>query len=213
MRKTVRIAVAALAGGLLLAACGGGDPNTTTYRDANDRTLFELPIAWNVYVADELTQLGEIAFIPDLGGGYPAISFVAFDGAAGRDLQNITLDVTQSPYPIGAHVIRSINPQDKDLLSRNTLALSAYDLATAQGVQAIESEDFTFGREYDGIRRLVGLTGDDGELAGAIYILAVTNPEATEMYSMAAGCSLACFNEQADEIFKAVDSWLVNTRR
>jgi len=213
MSKSVRSVAAALAAVMALAACGSGSADTTTYRDSSDRTLFELPNAWNVYVADELTQLGAVPFIPDLGSGYPAVSFVAFDGAAGRDLQNITLDVTQSPYPIGAHVIRSIGSQDRDLLSRQTLALSAYDLGTAQGIQAIESEDFSFGREYDGIRRLVGITGDDGELAGAIYILAVTNPDTTEMYSMAAGCSLTCFNEQADEIFKAVDSWLVNTRQ
>ncbi len=212
MNKPLRLVAVGLSAALLLAACGSGDTDTTTYRDSSDRTLFELPNEWNVYVADELTQLGPIPFIPELGG-YPAVSFVAFDGAAGRDLQNITVDVTQSPYPIGAHVIRSISPQDKDLLSRQTLALSAYDLGTAQGIQAIESEDFSFGSEFDGIRRLVGITGEDGELAGALYILAVTNPEATEMYSMAAGCSLACFNEQADDIFKAVDSWLVNTRR
>ena len=201
-----------LVASLILVACAGGNPDTTTYRDADERSLFELPNEWNTYGADELAQLSVVPFIPELAG-FPAITLIAFDGAAGRDLANLTVDVTTSPYPIGAQLIRSIGPQSRDLVSRQTLALSAYDLTDVQGIQEIESEDFSFGRQYDGIRRFVGITAEDGELEGAIYMLAVTNPDTTEIYSMAVGCSLACFERQRDEIFKVVDSWLVNTRR
>ena len=214
MKLQFRAFATLIAAALMLASCGGGNPNTTTYRDADNRALFELPKDWNLYPADELIQIGRpVPFLPDIGG-YRPISFVAFDGAAGRSLENLKLDVAASPYPVGAQIIRQISPEDRSLLSRRILALSAYDMVNAaQGVEMIQSEDFTFGRDYEGIRRLVGVTDEDGELEGAVYILAVTNPEDTELYSMAAGCSLDCFNRDADEIFGAVDSWVVNTRR
>ena len=214
MNPQLRALATLIAAAMVLTACGGGSPDKTTYRDADDRTLFELPNDWNLYPADELVQIGRpVPFLPDIGG-YRPISFVAFDGAAGRSLENLKLEVAMSPYPIGAQIVRQIGPDERSLLSRHILALSAYDMVNAaQGIQMIESEDFSFGRDYDGVRRLVGVTNEDGRIEGAVYILAVTNPEVTEIYSMAAGCSLACFNRQSTEIFEAVNSWAVNTRR
>lgn len=198
---------------LIIGACGAGDTSDfTTYRDAEGRTLFELPADWNIYTADQLAQLDSVPFLPNLGAFAP-ISFVAFDGAAAQNLDNVTIDVTESPYPVGAQIIRSINTFEKNSLSRQVLIESVYELSGVQGTQEFDGEDFSFGDQYDGVRRVIGLTDDDGETSGAIYLIAVTNPEATEMYSMAVGCSLACFNDQTDEILKAVDSWLVNTRR
>lgn len=197
----------------LLAACGLGGSDTTTYRDAQDRSLFELPDNWNLYGAEEVSRLEEVPLIPDMNG-YQPISYVAFDGAAGRNLDNLTLEITKSPFPVGAQIIRQIGPADKDLLSRQLLTLSAFDLGEpGLGVQSIQNEDFSFGRDYEGVRRLLGITDEEGQLQGAIYILAVTNPNATQLYSMAAGCSLACFQERQTEISRAVDSWIVNTRQ
>ena len=197
---------------LLLAACGGGDPDTTVYRDTENRTLFELPKDWNLYRADEVARITPLPFVPDLGG-YRPISFVAFDGAAGRNLENLELDVTTSPFPVGAHIIRQISPEEKDLLSRRLMAVSAYDVTDpGQGVQ-IDTWDFTFGREFEGIGATVGLTDADGDRQGLVYVLAVTNPDGTEMYSMAAGCSLECFAREGEQIVAAVESWIVNTRR
>lgn len=198
---------------LLLVACGLGGSDTTTYRDAQDRSLFELPDNWNLYGAEEVSRLEEVPLIPDMNG-YQPISYVAFDGAAGRNLDNLTLEITKSPFPVGAQIIRQISPADKDLLSRQLLTLSAFDLGEpGLGVQSIQNEDFSFGRDYEGVRRLLGITDGEGQLQGAIYILAVTNPNATQLYSMAAGCSLACFQERRTEISRAVDSWIVNTRQ
>lgn len=205
---------AALAGwALLLGACGLSGADVTTYRDDQQRSLFELPDDWNLYGAEEVSRLEEVPLIPDMGG-YQPISYVAFDGAAGRNLGNLTLEINESPFPVGAQIIRQISPADKDMLSRQLLTLSAFDLSEpGLGVQAIQSEDFSFGRDFDGVRRLLGITDGEGQLQGAIYILAVTNPDATHLYSMAAGCSLACFQERQTEISRAVDSWIVNTRQ
>ena len=198
---------------LLLAACGLGGSDTTTYRDAQDRSLFELPDNWNLYGAEEVSRLEEVPLIPDMNG-YQPISYVAFDGAAGRNLDNLTLEITKSPFPVGAQIIRQISPADKDLLSRQLLTLSAFNLGEpGLGIQSIQNEDFSFGRDYEGVRRLLGITDGEGQLQGAIYILAVTNPNATQLFSMAAGCSLACFQERQTEISRAVDSWIVNTRQ
>ena len=212
MKRTLRTGVVSVAAVLFIAACGGGNSDTVTYRDAENRSLFELPNEWNLYRADELIQIVPVPFLPDIGG-YRPISFVAFDGAAGRSLDNLAVDVTTSPYPIGAHIIRQISPDEKDLLSRRIMALSAYDVMDGgQGVN-VDTWDFTFGRDYKGIGASVGLTNEDGRRQGLVYVLAVTNPEGTELYSMAAGCSLDCFTRQGEQIVEAVDSWVVNTRR
>ena len=81
MRAHSRIAILVLAGAMLLTACGGDDPDTTVYRDADNRSLFKLPNDWNLYRADELSLIAPVPFVPDLGG-YRPISFVAFDGKA-----------------------------------------------------------------------------------------------------------------------------------
>lgn len=212
MRAHSRIAILVLAGAMLLAACGGDDPDTTVYRDADNRSLFLLPNDWNLYRADELSQIAPVPFVPDLGG-YRPISFVAFDGAAGRDLNNLSLDAATSPFPVGAQIIRQISVEEKDLLSRRLMAVSAYDVTNpGQGVE-IDTWDFTFGRDFEGIGATVGLTAQDGQSQGLVYVLAVTNPEATELYSMAAGCSLECFAREGEQIVAAVESWIVNTRR
>ncbi len=211
MRAHSRIAILGLVGVMLLTACGGGDPDITVYRDAENRSLFELPKNWNLYRADELSQIAPVPFVPDIGG-YRPISFVAFDGAAGRNLDNLSLDAATSPFPVGAHIIRQISAEEKDLLSRRLMAVSAYDVTNpGQGVE-IDTWDFTFGRDFEGIGATVGLTTQDGQSQGLVYVLAVTNPEATELYSMAAGCSLECFAREGEQIVAAVESWIVNTR-
>ncbi len=212
MRARSRIAILVLVGAMLVTACGGGDPDITVYRDAENRSLFELPKNWNLYRADELAQIAPVPFVPDIGG-YRPISFVAFDGAAGRNLNNLSVDAATSPFPVGAQIIRQISTEEKDLLSRRLMAVSAYDVTNpGQGVE-IDTWDFTFGRDFEGIGATVGLTTQDGQGQGLVYVLAVTNPEATELYSMAAGCSLECFAREGEQIVAAVESWIVNTRR
>ena len=213
MNRILRPIAVGLLASLALVACATGETDTKPYRDSEDRTLFYLPNEWNHYKADEIIQLAATPFIPDLGA-YPAVSYIAFDGAEARNLENLTLDVANSPFPIGANIVRQIGSEEKELLSRTIMANTAYDLVgAAQGVESIESTDFSFGNGYDGIRRLVGITDDDGELQGVLYLLAVTNPDSTELYSIAAGCSLTCFTEHRDNIYEAVDSWVVNTKR
>lgn len=212
MKQKLRACAAAAAAALALGACGLGSPDAVTYRDAENRSLFELPDEWNLYTANELIRITPVPFLPDIGGYLP-ISFVAFDGAAGRSIDNLTIDATISPYPVGAHIIRQISPEEKELLSRRVMTLSAYDMTQGgQGVQ-IDTWDFTFGRDYSGIGAQLRLTSEDGQRQGLVYVLAVTNPDGTELYSMAAGCSRDCFTRQSRQIVDAVNSWAVNTRR
>lgn len=205
------MAVAALA--VVLAACGGNDPSTITYRDAENRSLFELPKEWNLYRADELVQAGPVPFLPQIGG--TMLSYVAFDGAAGRDLGNLISGAATSPFPLGAHIIRQISPEDKNLLSNRLMAESAYaTYISNQGVQILDLvEDPEFDRNYDGIRGYLGVTQGDNNFEGVIYVRAVHNPDVTELYSMAVGCSRECFTRERQAIEQAVNSWVVNTRR
>ncbi|MDE0169299.1 MAG: hypothetical protein OXS29_07255 [bacterium] len=214
MRRLLRALASAAALAALLSACGGGgNPDTITYRDAEDRSLFELPNDWHLYRADELVQVAPVPFLPDTGGNI--VSFVAFDGAAGRNLGNVALDAAASEFPVGAQIIRRISDTERNDISNRSMALSAYNAYTAGlGVEMLNLvDDPSFDRNYDGIRGYLGVTLQDGSLEGVIYVRAVHNPDMTELYSMAAGCSLDCFTRERDVIEEAVNSWVVNTRR
>lgn len=214
-KKSARIFAGAMAivASLVLTACAGGDPSKVTYRDTENRSLFELPKDWHLYRADELVQAGPVPFLPDIGGSM--LSYVAFDGAAGRDLENLITGAATSPYPLGAQIIRQISPEEKNLLSNRFMAESAYATYTPNlGVQILDLvEDSEFGRDYDGIRGYLGVTEGDNALEGVIYVRAVHNPDVTQLYSMAVGCSLECFTRERQEIEQTVNSWVVNTRK
>ncbi len=199
---------------LFLAACGaGGNPDRITYRDADNRALFELPKEWHLYRADELAQLGPVPFLPEGGGNI--LSYVAFDGAAGRDLGNVALDAPASDFPVGAQIIRQIHPDEKNDISNRIMATSAYNVYSPDlGVEILFLDrDPSFESDFDGIRGYLGVTQGDGAEEGVVYVRAVHNPEVTELYSMAIGCSLDCFMRDRETIEEAVDSWIINTRR
>lgn len=212
-RRHMKWTVAVVGLALALGACAGNDPNKVTYRDTENRSLFELPTDWNLYRADELVQAGSVPFLPNVGGAM--VSYVAFDGAAGRDLSNLITGAAESPYPLGAQIIRQITPEDKNLLSNRFMAESAYATYSPNlGVQIIDLiDDPDFDRNYDGIRGYLGVTQEDNSLEGVIYLRAVHNPDVTELYSIAVGCSIECFTRERQEIEQAVNSWVVNTRK
>ena len=213
-RRTPRSAVAIVLLSVVMTACaGGGDPDKITYRDAQNRSLFELPKDWNLYRADELVQAGPVPFLPSTGGNI--VSYVAFDGAAGRNLGNLISGAAGAPYPLGAQIIRQISADDKNLLSNLFMAESAYATYNSNlGLQILQlDEDPEFDRDYDGIRGYLGVTQGDSDLQGVIYVRAGHNPDGTELYSMAVGCSLECFTRERQEIEQAVNSWVINTRR
>lgn len=212
-RLLLRLVLAAAFAVILSACGGGGNPETITYRDVENRSLFELPNDWHLYRADELVQVAPVPFLPDTGGNI--LSFVAFDGAAGRNLGNVAVDAAASEFPVGAQIIRQIGDTERNDISNRSMALSAYNAYTAGlGVEMLNLiDDPEFDRNYDGIRGYLGVTLQDGTLEGVIYVRAVHNPEVTELYSMAAGCSVDCFTRERDAIEEAVNSWVVNTRR
>ncbi len=209
MKRVIPVVGLALA----LAACAGGDPDKVTYRDTENRSLFELPRDWNLYRADELVQAQSVPFLPNAGGAM--VSYVAFDGAAGRNLSNLVTGAAESPYPLGAQIIRQITPEEKNLLSNQFMAESAYaTYSPSLGVQIIDlTADPAFDRDYDGIRGYLGVTQGDNSLEGVIYLRAVHNPDVTELYSIAVGCSIECFTREREDIEQAVNSWVVNTRK
>lgn len=185
---------------------------TCRYSDSDNRMIFDLPSDWNYYLADSLVQFDTIPIIPRIGSPIPD-TYIAFDGAAGADPANVTIPVTAAPFPVGAQIIRSISLEEKQLISRQSLLEATYDFQSAQGIEIYSAGDFSFGDDFDGISGVYGVTNNDGAEQGAIYVVAVTNPDATVMYSMAIGCTLSCFNSRSEEIVNAVESWLVNTRQ
>ena len=192
---------------LALAACATSTGNV--YEDAQERSLFEIPEGWNIYEGDELAQVSQVPFSTP-AEALPVIDTVAFDGGPGHSVHNLSASIATSPFPVGSQVIRSVSSTGRDALSRLLLENIVMHPDTLESSQEVVDEDFTFGNDYEGIRRFRSFVDATTSETGVAYFISVTDPEDTMIYTMAAGCSAACFEQHRDEIREVVDSWLVN---
>lgn len=205
------IAIALLA--FVAAACGGV-ADQIEYKDPTDRALFKIPNEWHLYTSDELAVLGQVPFVTPAGATpLTVLTQVAFDGAPGREVSNLDVSVASAGYPVGAYTIRSVGFDDRSTLSRQLMSEAVLSPLEYTVGQDLLLEDFDFGREYEGIRRFMPFTETATADQGIVYFVSVTDPDDTRVFSMAAGCSNACWETYGDDIVKVVDSWLVNTRQ
>ncbi|HEY6627928.1 MAG TPA: hypothetical protein VI193_02965 [Acidimicrobiia bacterium] len=209
MRHLVVLATATL----LISACGGDSDAVITYTDTQRLGRFQIPEQWHTYELSELSSLEDLPFDePVQGFTFPAVSSIGFDGDPVRDVAHLGRALPESEYPIGLMSVRQIGETQKDFLSRAVLTQSVlpyYDLANSQELQ---KEDFSFGGGFDGVRVLVAFEDAAGQNQGVAYMITVSNPDDTKMYSMIAGCSRECFISHQETIVGVVDSWLVNKR-
>ena len=215
--RTARRAVVVVAlFGLLASACGGGPSDKVQYKDPDDLALFEVPNDWNVYDADDLSELGSPTLLPfaiDLVSAMPINTLVAFDAGPARNVSNLSQRVTSVRYPLGTYLVRDVSRDERDVLSRATLeslVLWPQFYTILPGGAEI---DFDFGSDYEGIYRIVGFEDAVTEERGVVVFTSVTNPDDTLIYSIAVGCAEDCFAQYADEMYEVVDSWVVNTKK
>lgn len=213
-RKRIRgsMALAALLALALVASACGGASSGIEYKDPEDRALFVIPDDWNLYEPDELVSLPVVPFSSSFSDSLPILQRVAFDGATGRDPNNLAVSAAGATYPIGVFTVRSTGA-NRDFLSRSVLEEAVVSQQAFTVGQELLAEDFDFGRDYEGIRRFVPFQDNTTQDEGVVYYLSVTNPEETVIYTIAAGCSRTCWDTYQDDIIGVVDSWIVNTRK
>lgn len=197
---------------LTLAAACGGESGTIEYKDGKT-ALFQVPADWHVYEADELASIQGRPFVTNFGTQLAILNEVGFDGAPGKNVTNLDAPVAAVEYPVGTYVVRSIGSVEKEAISRALLENAilwpeAFDVSE----QSLVDEDFSFG-DFEGIRRVLSFQDSASEAEGLVYFITVTDPTDTRIFSMAAGCSRACWEIHGDDIVGVVDSWLVNTRQ
>jgi hypothetical protein len=198
---------------LVISACGGDSGNVVTYTDTQRLGRFQIPEQWHTYELSELSSLDDLPFDePVQGFTFPPVSSIAFDGDPVRDVSHLSKALTESEYPIGLMSVRQIGETQKDFLSRAVLTQSVLPYYNLANSQELEKEDFSFGGGFDGVRVLVAFEDEAGQNQGVAYLITVSNPDDTKMYSMIAGCSRECFISHQDTIVGVVDSWLVNKR-
>jgi len=199
--------------GLLIPACGGDSADVVTYTDTERLGRFQIPEQWHTYELSELSALDDLPFDePVQGFTFPPVSSIAFDGDPVRDVTHLSRALPEAEYPIGLMSVRQIGETEKDFLSRALLTQSVLPYYNLANSQELQKEDFTFGGGFDGVRVLVAYEDEAGQNQGVAYLITVSNPEDTRMYSMIAGCSRECFITHQDTIVGVVDSWLVNKR-
>lgn len=197
------------------AACGSsGDSGLISVRDGGDppSMFFQVPSDWSVYQSSDLEGVTETPFVAQTSDlTLPVASRVVFQGTS-RDAGVPDANVSDSQYPVGSAVVRTIPASQRDAMSRYWLA----ELVVPYHGQAVASEelkqDISLGEGFDGVQLLVAYNDTITGIDTAVFFISVTDPEVQEMYSIAVGCSVACFNENVEEIVDIIDSWLVNTR-
>lgn len=198
---------------LLLAACGGQSEAVVTHTDDQRLGRFQAPEEWHTYELSELSELEDMPFDESVQGfTFPPVSGIAFDGDPVRDVEHLTRELPEAEYPIGAMSVRQIGEAEKDFLSRAVLTQSVLPYYNLANSQELTKEDFSFGGGFDGVRVLVSFEDEAGANQGVAYLITVSNPDDTRMYSMIAGCSRQCFIDHQETIVGVVDSWLVNKR-
>jgi hypothetical protein len=203
----------ALAVALVLGACSSGDSGLTTYTDEDRLSRFDLPEDWNIYDFTEVSTLEDLPFDETFQGlTFPSVVTFGFDAAPVRDVGSLTSSLADANYPIGAAHVRSVGEQEKDFLSRAALTQSVVPYYGLPNPQEIEKEDFSFGDGFDGVRVLVAFEADSGVDQGVAYMISVSDPADSRIYSIVAGCRRECFIDNQDTITKVVDSWLVNKK-
>jgi len=194
------------------AACSGGSADGfQQIRDESREFFFELPHDWAVMAESELALLGRTPFVAQTSTPIPVISRVVFYGP-GFAVGDALLDTATYPGPLGSAVVRTIPEGSRDHINRYLLA----ELVVPYHSQPIATEylkqDVEVADGYEGVQLLVTYAGSEDQVAAAVLLIAVTDPDDRLMYSIAIGCSTECFGAFNAEIAAIVDSWLVNTR-
>ncbi len=199
--------------GVLASACVSSSSDVIKYRDPDDHSLFEIPNDWHLYERSELGEVGGVPFAANFSGiVIPVEGGVAFDGAPAASPDNLAIPFSLSPYPIGSTTVRAITDEARDFISRSLLTQLVVPYDANEVVRELVNNDFDFGKNYEGVEVVVVYNDEATESDAGVYLISVTDPTVTRMYSMAVGCSLDCFNLHQDEIAKVMESWLVNTR-
>ncbi len=208
-----RLAPLGLVLALVVSACAGTGTGLVTVTDPARLSRLEVPSDWNVYDLDTLSTLDGFPFNQQVQGiTFPVITAVGFDGGPSPDVTRLALDLTDADYPIGATSVRRVGELGRDFLSRAVLTQSVIPYFGYNNPQELTKEDFSFGAGFDGVRVLVAFEDDTGSSQGVAYMISVSNPEDTRIFSIVAGCNRECFIANQDVITKVVDSWLVNKR-
>lgn len=197
--------------GLIAVACSS-DATSIEYKDPNQTALFEVPLNWNLYQGDEVNQ-AVLPFVTPTGATLSVVSAVTFDGAPARGTIDPAASLATSPYPVGSFVVRAVGSEDRDVLSRTILERSvlAQDYTPEPDQATALAGDWAFD-DYEGIVRYLPFT-DPNQAEGIVFFISVTDPADTRILTMAAGCSVQCWEVYGTEIAGVVNSWVVNTKQ
>ena len=211
--RKARLSTLIVVSGLFLASCSDASSDVQTITDDQSLSRFDLPHDWNTYDLSELSTLEQLPF--DVGYQnftFPAITSVGFDGAPVSDVTQLNAGIAEADYPIGAATVRQVGDVERDFLSRAMLTQSVVPYHSLANPDELTKEDFTFGNGFDGVRILFSYESESGNDLGVGYLISVSNPEDSRIYSIIAGCNRDCFIANQDTITKVVDSWLVNKK-
>ncbi|MGQ0521281.1 MAG: hypothetical protein ACT4PX_09045 [Actinomycetota bacterium] len=211
-RRAARSVLAvAVAGLVLLAACGG--PRYHYVKSSSNRTYMRVPSKWTLYDEDELLDNSEQS--DEAKQQFKRLSWsVAFDASPRPSLDHL---LSGSDHPTGLVQVRTLLPSERDsfsLADLRSLLLPVdplSDEAQLSGdVEVLETNDVTRDGMH-GSEMLLNLKTPEGDLVKWRQI-AVVDPAVRKVHVLAVSCDAECYAANEDVITKVIDSWKVKER-
>lgn len=210
-RAARAVLAVAVAGGVLLAACGG--PSYHYVKSSSNQTYMRVPSKWTLYDEDELLDNSEQS--DEAKQQFKRLSWsVAFDASPRPSLDHL---LSGSDHPTGLVQVRTLLPSERDsfsLADLRSLLLPVdplSDEAQVSGdVEVLETSDVTRDGMH-GSEMLLNLKTPEGDLVKWRQI-AVVDSAVKKVHVLAVSCDAECYTANEDVITKVIDSWKVKER-
>jgi hypothetical protein len=178
-------------------------------KNSDDRTYFKVPDAWKLYDEDEVLKAAKDLSPRQRDLERDTSWQVVFDASPKPSLDH--LGNPKAHHPNGIAVVRELSFDDSDTLSLGSLRNLFFDVDSAVQNQLGEIVKYE-PLEPDGGFHGFHIVADLDTQAGGVVTLDQTtlvDQATSKVYILLVTCDAQCYDDNADQIGRVVDSWTV----
>lgn len=207
-----RLVAAAVAGAILLAACGS--PSYQYVKSTADQTFVRVPRGWQLFDEDELLDSSVVS--AERRKEFKQVSWsVGFDARPEPAADTI---LSPSQFPTGLVQVRTLSPLQRDSFSLAQLRslLLPYDPLSPEAqqdgqVEVLSAREVQRRGGLHGSELLLNLTTPQGEVVKWRQV-ALVDAKVSKVHVLAVSCDVACYDRNESVIDGIVQSWKVEDR-
>jgi hypothetical protein len=211
VRRAITLIGAGLVAVGLLAGCA--DSGYNYVKSSSDRTYFKVPSKWTLFDEEDVVDRTSGDLTDSQREQVLDQTWrVAFDASPNPTLSH--LGATTAKDPTGLAVVRSLSFDDADTMSTNALRNYFFDIDTAldeQTGEVVDYEELQLDGGFRGVHVVANLSMSDGGIL-TIDQTVLLDQATTKVYALIVSCSDVCYERNAGDIEKVVDSWTVRAK-